>query len=83
MSNKYIDPVNGLDSNDSNSIDEDPKLDDSNSIDEDPKLDVNNRPHNPSVFKGGKPDINGNTTSMGSLPIKPEKIKFFTQNGVI
>jgi parallel beta-helix repeat protein len=41
---------------------------DDNSITEDPQLDANYKPTNPLVIKGGKPDANGNTTSMGASP---------------
>ena len=40
---------------------------DTNSIEEDPSLDANNKPRNPNVINGGRPDINGNSTSIGAI----------------
>ena len=37
-----------------------------NSLEVDPQLDTSYRPRNPAVINGGKPDANGNSTSMGA-----------------
>jgi hypothetical protein len=43
------------------------EINDQHSLMEDPLLDGNYVPQNPNVKTGGKPDINGNPTSMGAI----------------
>ena len=40
---------------------------DLNSLEVNPLLDSNDKPQNPQVIHGGRPDVNGNKTSMGAI----------------
>ena len=40
---------------------------DQNSLEVDPQLDSSNKPTNPEVTQGGKPDANGDSTSIGAV----------------
>jgi len=45
------------------------------SLEVDPQLDSDYKPQNPQVLRGGKPDINGDSTSMGAIGASGSQIR--------